>query len=429
MYPDDDRVVALFDGARRKFGDAILRDPGRVVPMLADQAPELRGAIKAAAGALNIGAPQRLSATADQASEFHRLATEICGREGVAIGDAMAGVRIAARLGGGGSPVPRPPDDRSWVGGGSVVPGVGPAQGAPGFGAPGMPPARTPGFGQPGFGQPGYGQPGWGQPGPGQPGYGQPGWGQPSPGQPGYGQPGWGQPGHGQPGYGQPAYGQPGAPSGPPSHNFQEFMRGKWGIVALGVVAILAVVGISGGFDKSPSAPPPQTAPKGGPPQPAPPPQPGRPPQQTPPQQPGSPPQQAGLPIIAPPDSGRVPTIPVRDAQSMYVLEFGASVNNQVFRVLVGVSKQGWDSGIVGVATQGAQEPETLSQQAPFELTQQNNAAIRVIQPQWQRDGLNIGTMCVAFVQPGAQEVQLRGSRVCVLGNGCNQMIGCGTVQ
>ena len=387
MYPDDDRVVALFDEARRKFGDAILRDPGRVVPMLADRAPELRGAIKAVAGALSIGAPQRLGATYDQASEFHRLATEICGREGIAIGDAMAGVRVAMRLGGGsGSPVPRPPDDRSWVGGGSVVAGVGPTQGAQGFGAPALPPAGTPGFGQPG-----YGQPAWGQPGHGQPGFGQ---------------------------AGQPGYGQPGAPPGAPSYNFQDFMRGKWGIVVLVGIGILAVVGITGGFDKS-APPPSRTAPKGGPPQPT----------EPPPRQPGGPPQQAGLPVIAPPDSGRVPTIPVRDAQSMYVLEFGASVNNQMYRVFVGVSKQGWDSGVVGVATQGATEPESLSQQGPFELTQRGNVAIRVIQPQWQRDGLNVGAVCVAFVQQGAQDVQLRGSRVCVLGDGCNQMIGCGTVQ
>ena len=55
--------------------------------------------------------------------------------------------------------------------------------------------------------------------------------------------------------------------------------------------------------------------------------------------------------------------------------------------------------------------------------------AIRVLQPAWQRDGLNIGGMCVAFVQPGASDVQLRGSNVCVLAGNCEQMIGCGVVQ
>jgi hypothetical protein len=390
MYPDDDRVVALFDEARRKFGDAVLRDPGRVVPMLADRAPELRGTIKAVAGAVSIGAPQRMAASPDQAAEFHRLATELCAREGLAISDAMAGVRIAMRLGSGGSPPPPAPGDRSWVGGGSVVAGAGQPPGAPGFGPPGTPPAGAPGFGRPAYGQPG-------------------------PAQPGYGQPGYGQPGYGQPGYGQPGYGQPGAP---PSYNFQDFMRGKWGIVVLVAIGILAVVGFTGGFDPSP---PPSPPPKGGPPQ-----QPGGPPQQ-----PGGPPPQAGLPIITHPNSGRVPAIPARDAQAHYVLEFGASVNNQVFRVLVGVSKQGWDSGgVVAVGTQGGRDPETLSRQAPFEQGREGNLAIRAIQPQWQRDGLNVGSMCVAFLQNGVQDVQLRGSRVCVLlGGNCNQMVGCGDVQ
>jgi hypothetical protein len=395
MFPDDDRVVALFVEARRKFGDDILRDPRRSVPMLADQAPELRGTIKGVAGALIIGAAQRLRATADQASEFHRLATEIAGREGVAMSDAMAGVRIAARLGGEGPAVAGPPADRSWVGG-SVVAGGRPGQGAPGFGAPvhgvqgqGMPPPPV------------------------------------------------GGPGYGAPGYGQPGYGAPGAPPGAPSFGMQDFMRAKWGIAALLGVGILVVIGLSGGFNTTEEAPPaPQSGPgpsgpsqPGGRPQ-----QPGGQPQQPggQPQQPGGrPPQQAGgLPIIVPPGGGQqLPAIQVRDAQQMYLLEFGASAGNQVFRVFVGVSKQGWGSGIVGVASQGANEPESLSAPGPFNLSRENNNAVRVMQPSWQRDGLNIGTMCVAFVQTGAPDVQLRGSNVCVLSGNCDKMVGCGTVQ
>src|SRR5512134_3169230 len=118
MFPDDDRVVALFADARRKFGDAILRDPRRSVPLLADQAPELRNAIKAAAAALGMGVAQRLRAAPDQASEVHRLAAESAGREGLAITAAMAGVRIAARIGDGGGQVPQ---DLSWVGGGATL--------------------------------------------------------------------------------------------------------------------------------------------------------------------------------------------------------------------------------------------------------------------------------------------------------------------
>ena len=363
MFPDDDRVVALFGEARRRFGDDILRDPRRSVPLLADRAPELRDTIKAAAGAIGLGVAQRLRATADQASEFHRLATEIAAREEVPINDAMAGVRIAARIGG----VPltgAAPQERSWVGGSNVVggpqgapPSPGPAYGAPGYNPSGMPPGA--------------------------------------------------------------------APSGP-----SELLKSKWTVAALIGVGLLVVVGLSTGTDRTapgPQPPSPPSRPEAAPPSEAPPPRQGPPPQQ------GGrrPPQQStGLPIIVPPGGNQPPpTIGVRDAQQAYILEFGASAGNQVFRVIVGVSKQGWNAGFVAVASQGANEPESLSQTGPFKLTSQNNNAIRILQPQWQRDGLDIGTMCVAFVQPQAQDVQLRGSNVCVLTDNCNQMIGCGVVQ
>lgn len=360
MFPEDDRVVALFGEARRRFGDDILRDPRRSVPLLADQAPELRDTIKAAAGAIGLGAAQRLRATADQSSEFHRLATEIATREGVAIGDAMAGVRIAARI--GGTPLTgAAPQERSWVGGSNVVGGP---QGAP------LPPSAGPTYGAQGYGTGGV---------------------------------------------------PPGAPPSGPS----ELLKSKWMVAALVGVGILVVVGLSAGPDKTAPAPQPSR------PEAAPRPEP--PPRQAPPPQHGGgrPPQQSGgLPMIVPPGGNQPPpAIGVRDAQQAYILEFGASAGNQVFRVIVGVSKQGWNAGFVAVASQGASEPESLSQTGPFKLTRQDSTAIRILQPQWQRDGLDVGTMCVAFVQPQAQDVQLRGSNVCVLTNNCNQMIGCGVVQ
>ncbi|HKU96003.1 MAG TPA: hypothetical protein VJR58_12040 [Vineibacter sp.] len=365
MYPEDDRVVALFGEARRRFGDDILRDPRRSVPLLADQAPELRDTIKAAAGAISLGVAQRLRAAADQASEFHRLANEIAAREGVAIGDAMAGVRIAARI--GGAPLMgTAPQERSWVGGSNVV-----------GGPQGMPPVPPAG-----------------------------------------------------PAYGTPGYGPAGMPAGTPPSGPSELLKSKWTVAALLGVGLLVVVGLSTGTERTaPGLQSPPSQPEAGPP-PAAPPRQGPPP--PPPQQGGRrpPQQQAGLPIIVPPGGDQPPpAIAVRDAQQAYVLEFGASAGNQVFRVIVGVSKQGWNAGFVAVASQGANEPESLSQTGPFKLTRQSNNAIRILQPQWQRDGLDIGTMCVAFVQPQAQDVQLRGSNVCVLVDNCNQMIGCGAVQ
>ncbi|HJQ55457.1 MAG TPA: hypothetical protein VJ890_01035 [Vineibacter sp.] len=359
MYPDDDRVVTLFEDARRRFGDDILRDPRRAVPMIADKAPELRDTIKSAAAAMGLGAAQRLRSAPDQTAEFHRLAAEVGGREGVSFADAVAGLRIAMRVAGGGS-APGMQADRSWVGA-TAVAGAGMAgPGSPGFPpqAPGGPPA----------------------------------------------------------GYGAP----------PPAG--QSFSWRGWGIAAVVGVVILAVVGLSAGPEKQappgPQAgPPPSAPPSGGQPQGGgPPPAGGRPP----------PPQQsAGLPIIVPPGGGQTPpAIAVREAEQMYVLQFGASGGGQVLRVTVGISKQqGWGAGIVLVGTQGAQEPETASRPGAFVLNNEGGNAIRVLQPQWQQDRLNIGTICVAFVQPNARDVQLRGSNVCVLASNCNQMVGCGTVQ
>lgn len=361
MYPDDDRVVALFVEARRKFGDAILQDPRRAVPLLADQAPELRGTIKAAATALALGAAHRLRAVPDQTAEFNRLAAEVGGREGVSYAEAVAGMRIALRVGDNAGAA----GQGGWVGGTSVAAGIG----APGHPQAGMPqqPYPTPGYGAP-----------------------------------------------------------------PPSPT-RDFKWGGWGIAALVGVALLAVIGLSAGPDKPPQGPPaggqrpPATPPAGGPP-----PSGGQPPTGGPPPAAGRPaPPSGGLPVIVPPGGGQQPpVIPVRDAQQMYVMEFGAGGGGQMFRVTVGISKQqGWNAGIVLVGSQGAQEPETVSRPGQFELNAQGGSAIRVLQPQWQRDGLNIGTICVAFVQPNARDVQLRGSNVCVLSNNCNQMVGCGVVQ
>jgi hypothetical protein len=373
MFPDDDRVVALFDEARRKFGDGILNDPRRSVPMLADSAPELRNVIKAAAGALGIGAPQRLQAASDKGAEFNRLAAEVTGREGLPYNDAVAGVRIAARLGGAsampGTPAMRPPGERSWVGGSVAV-------GAPG---PAAPPSAGPGYGTPGYGTPGYGAPGT----------------------------------------------PPPAPQGTMS-------AGKWGLAALAGIGVLVVVGLSmtpdrgGGNDGQPQGrPPPQQQPDDGPPPQQPPP--NRrppPPQQRPPQ------QSAGLPVVVPPGGNQqIPAIQVRDAQQAYMMEFGVPAGSQLLRVIVGISRQGWNAGFVAVGSPNAQEPESLSQTGPFQFSRQGNSAVRIMQPQWQRDGLNIGTMCVAFVQNNVQDVQLRGSNVCVLGGNCDKMIGCGSVQ
>ena len=51
------------------------------------------------------------------------------------------------------------------------------------------------------------------------------------------------------------------------------------------------------------------------------------------------------------------------------------------------------------------------------------------LRPQWQRDGLNVDGACAVFIGSGGQDVQLQSSRLCILSDNCQRMVGCGIVQ
>jgi hypothetical protein len=57
----------------------------------------------------------------------------------------------------------------------------------------------------------------------------------------------------------------------------------------------------------------------------------------------------------------------------------------------------------------------------------------RAGQVQWQRDGLNIGAICIAFQsaagQSQQQDVGLSGTTMCVMDSDCQQSIGCGRMR
>jgi len=375
MSDDPQRIVGLFVDARQRFGEAVLSDPRRLVPMLSDQAPDMRGAIKAAAAALAVGAMDRLRVSRDLAADMQRIAQEITASDGVNAHDAMVGVHVAARLGAliappaapamPAMPAPRatPPGQTEWVGVSSAV-------GAP---AAAPPPAQA------------Y----------------------------------------------PPPY--PAVPPAPPARSSAGL---KW---ALGIVAVIGAITayhLSGGGERDeppprpPQQQPPQQPPQAGPPQQRPPQ--GQPPQGQPPQGRQPPPQQGDLPTIASPDSGQMPALRAIDGGQAWVFVFLAPAGQQSFRVMVGVSKQGWGGGILGVSTVNAppDQPESISAVAPFQRVQQGNEVFRVLQPQqWQSDRLNVSGACAVFAGGGGQDVELRNSRLCILSDNCQRMIGCGVVQ
>jgi hypothetical protein len=382
MSADPQRIVALFVDARQRFGDAVLRDPRRLVPMLSDQAPDMRGAIKAAAAALALGAMDRLRLSRDLPGDMQRIAQEVAAAEHVNAQDAMAGVHVAAQLGGMVVPpaapppvMPAMPTPRAQPTGQTEWVGVSSAVGAPATPAP-QPAAAAP---------------------PQQP-------------------------------YQSPY------PSMPPAPQARNTEGMKWAIGAVAVVAVLGAIYWGGGGggsdddDAPPQQPPQQRPPQAGPPTQGQPPQ-GQPPQGRQPPQ-GGPGQGGNLPTIAAPDSGQLPALAGRDAGQAVVFEFLAPAGQQSFRVLVAVSKQqGWGAGLMAVASMGANEPESISAPGPFQLSRQGNEVYRLLRPQWQRDGLSVDGACAVFIGNGGQDVQLQSSRLCILSDNCQRMIGCGIVQ
>ncbi|MGE0423943.1 MAG: hypothetical protein AB7O88_16880 [Reyranellaceae bacterium] len=402
MSADPQRIAALFADARQRFGEAVLRDPRRLVPMLSDQAPDMRGAIKASAAAIALGAVDRLRASRDVAGDMQRIAQEITAAEGIGAPDAMAGVQVAAQLGAMfAAPAAAPP-----------------AAAAPAM--PAMPEPRA---------QP-TGQTEW----------------------VGVSNP-VGTPASPAPQPASTATPPPQQPyqSAPPTAAANNNNAMKW-LIGIGAVIALVVayqLGGGGGQDEPPpTRPPQQQPPQAGPPQGVPPqgqppqgqppqgmppqgmPPQARPPQGMPPQ--GQPPQGDNLPTIAAPNSGQLPALRPNDGGRAWVFVFLAPAGQQPLRVMVGVSKQGWSGGIIGVSTVNAppDQPESLSVVAPFQLGQQGNEVFRVLNPQWQRDGLNVAGSCAVFVgSGGGQDVQLQNSRLCILSDNCQRMIGCGIVQ
>jgi len=346
-------MLTVLDNIRQRFGDDVLTDPGRLIVLMSDEAPELRNPIRALAAALAAGTADRLRASRDPAGDAARLAAEIAAAHGIDAHAARVGVDLAARVGGASvalpaaypipGPAPAAPARTEWVGASTPMPGP-------------VPPAATPAAGM---------------------------------------------------------------------AEFAGKLKNKW---VLGGAAALVALYL---FNNQRPSPAPQPAPRAQPAPQAPAPQ--QPVQPVPTQQPAAPGNSGGLPLLsADPATASNTVIPVQQSQQGSVLNFGAPGPSGTLHGIIVVSNQGWGQALVGIATLGASQPETVSDPAPFQLQQGSGIISRVMLPHWQRDGINAGGICVVFWQHQGTDVQLHGSNLCLLAvrdNDCKQMIGCATVQ
>ena len=99
---------------------------------------------------------------------------------------------------------------------------------------------------------------------------------------------------------------------------------------------------------------------------------------------------------------------------------------------------QGWDAGATQVAfgrpgSQGGQVEVLNEGSAQMQRMRGTGGLARAGQVQWQRDGLNIGPICIAFQSAAGQgqqrDVGLSGTTMCVMDGNCQQSIGCGRMR
>lgn len=139
----------------------------------------------------------------------------------------------------------------------------------------------------------------------------------------------------------------------------------------------------------------------------------------------------AVVPSLAIPPAA-LPVILPHALQSGANLGFIVAIPNGQLEGAVFVSGDGWQSGgRIAFGKPGASDPDSLSIQAPFQLHTTEPGVTRVMQPRWIKDGASAGSICVVFWQAKGPDVQLRGSRLCLLetvDGDCRKVIGCAIV-
>jgi len=139
-------------------------------------------------------------------------------------------------------------------------------------------------------------------------------------------------------------------------------------------------------------------------------------------------------PVTLQPPNGQVPTIDRQAGpNNTTMLGFAMMTQTGPAPTVIVLPAGGWDAGagMVGVWPAGTTDlntqPSSLGMGA-FQYTSNNGRSIRYTVPQWQADGIGLGPICIGFESRGQGDVQLSGSRVCVLDGQCQQVAGCGNV-
>ena len=376
------RLQALVQNYRAQHGDAGLHNAPQLIAQLSSQAPDLYGEIRALAAAVTGNAAARIAASPDQEGEANRVATEIAASEKLSMAVATAGVAVARATGPVGQAAPAmPPTPPAAVGGwaGDSV-------------AVGAPPPPAPGYAAPPPQQP-YAQPPAG-------------------------------------GYAPPGSVPPPVQASVPVHKNPV------------ILAAAAAVALVGGYyvysqrDPTPKSDPvtnEQKGPLAGGPQDGPQSGPG-PGQQGPATPPGGGQQGATNPFPRLVSSGDLPVLSVNSAPNGLAVPFSIETQGGPALGAVILPTSGWEGGpatvIFGAAGDTTGEGQVVNQGSAQMQRIQGQTAGRVGQVQWQRDGLNLGPICVAFVgQAGPNgDIGLAGTTMCVADATCEANAICGRV-
>lgn len=364
----EDRLYTLVDQCRQQQGDGFLQSPAMIVPRLSSQAPDLHAEIKALSSALAMNAVSRIESASDNDAETEKIRNEIAVNEKLSAGVVETALNVAKRMGPlapTASGAAVPASDE-WAGD-SVVVGSTPT---------------TPQHQQSHTGS------------------------------------------TGQQTQDQHEEDDDDEEEKPPIWKDKRVIGGA----AIALVALLYFSQQQGGVQQPAPQPNPQPAPQPMPqPGPQPTPQPG--PQPTPQQ-----PVQQTLPLLQPPN-GQLPTIQAQQMPNGSLgLSFSVTTQAGQAPAMIMLPAGSWDGGeaMFGVWRPGVNynttNPDTLGSGflIPYNI---NGAPVRAVIPVWQQDNMGFGGVCIAFMGSGGQDVQLKGSTMCVMDESCQQAAACGRIQ
>lgn len=389
----EDRLILLLAQARESDGESVFQDMSALRSRLSTRAPDLHGEIQALTVALAKDVPGRIAAAPDQAAARAAAAAEIAQQERLSIAVVTPALDVACRAGVSVLPPVGPPADDAWAGDSIVVGGPPPPGPGPGFGAapppywppPHQPPPQPPAFG----GHQGYAAP-------------------PAP------------------------YGHAGGPAQPPrepdpwnsydmSGRPQPFYTKVWFFILIGLLivggAILysqwnhifgrstAAKSASAEADRSPEKQKDQPRPPPRPPAPA---------------------FRPGGTMLTTTDP--TPVVPVQTApDGRRGLSFSVTVPDGRIDALLELPANGWEgqATITGTTGDGSRSVGV----GRFQLNTTDRPS-RIMEVQWQQDGVEAGPSAIIFVgKPGQSDVEVSGTGFCLMNSTTREPIACGEAR